>query len=106
MDSRSPEATDTARGFLVFVLIGMLFGPMVVFSGYLLLTRGTTVGFTAHSDLTALAVGVCVGLCFVVLLPIDRLRRLAVAVVYVPVAIWVGFSYMLIFVCAVFDNCL
>jgi hypothetical protein len=83
------------------------FAPFAVFTGYLLLSRGTMWRSTAmRLDTPALVMSVLIGLGFIAALPVPRRMRLLVGMVYVPIMGLGLLFYAFFFVCEVFGDCL
>ena len=83
-----------------------LLGPFVLMSGYLLLTRGTILGFSEASDYAALCGSVVGGMLPITRLPMRRWAKITAALIYGPLVFAALFGYTLGFVCGVFNNCL
>ena len=83
-----------------------LLGPFVLMSGYLLLTRGTALGFSEASDYAALCASVVGGMLPIAVLPMPKWAKVTSAIIYAPLLLAALFGYTFGFVCGVFNNCL
>jgi hypothetical protein len=90
----------------ILAALGLFCAPVVLFSGYLLCSRALPSFFPPNSDTAFLGLSAVAGAAFAFLLPIPRLARVVVAIVYVPLACGFLFLYALEFVCTVFGDCL
>jgi hypothetical protein len=81
-------------------------GPFVVLSIYLVLSRWPHRQFSAVADYGGLAVAITVGLVGTWMLVPSRPYKIVVSLIYVPFFCPALIYYGLIFVCAVFKDCL
>ena len=83
--------------------LGSVFLPFLLMTAYLIaIPRDPSSG----RDWTALILAITAGLLCIWLLPIDRIQRVGLAVVYVPSAVLLLFLYSLMFVCSGYHDCL
>jgi hypothetical protein len=85
-------------------MAGMLIGPLVIVSVYLMLSRWSARWFTTESDWWALAIAVAVGVVSISRLPISPLLRIVLAVWFVPFAWFALLFYSLAFLGLVFGD--
>jgi hypothetical protein len=79
----------------------------LIATAYLLVTRAASPGhYSGDLDFIALAVSILTGIGFIFILPVRIGIRIAAAIVYLPVAAWALFGFMLGAVCGVFGDCL
>jgi biotin transporter BioY len=85
--------------------LGMTLAPLVMFTGYLLVTRGSLRQYHVGWDSLAIAVSLAVGLASIAWLPVTSGWRWGMSALYVPVAAFLLFFYAAIFVCSHYDDC-
>jgi hypothetical protein len=84
-----------------------ILAPPLISTGYLWLSFTYNLGReqSGVSDLVAFAVSIGAGLLGISMLPINRVSRAVVAVIYVPISIYLLIVWSLTFVCGQFEAC-
>ena len=93
------------RKAVAAALLGV-FGPFVVCSVYLLLSRWPVYWGGTVIDWVALTLAVGTGVVGWILLPLRTWQKVAAILLYVPAVGFLVALFALMFVCAVFGNCL
>jgi len=84
----------------------LLLGPLTLATAYLIFSRWPSRWFTATSDYSAIGVALIIGLAGLKLLPLSVAKKLALAILYIPVTFVLLGYYGLSFVCIAFGDCL
>ncbi len=98
------ESSATRKQVLLSVALALV-APIAIMSAYLWLSRDPD-WWTSFSDQAAFVVAVAVGLVGILRLPLQKLARVVLAVLYVPAAGAGLIFFTLSFVCGMFGDCL
>jgi hypothetical protein len=98
---------DLQRGAVRRTVLGLAtltIAPPLIFTTYLWLSRARHFS-SVEADYLALAVGVAAGVCGVIVLPIGRNWRAAIAVPYIIVALFALVLWSFEYVCGTLGGC-
>jgi hypothetical protein len=98
---------DLQRGAVRRTVLGLAtltIAPPLIFAAYLWLSRKRQFS-SAEADYLALAVGVAAGVCGVIVLPLGRNWRAAIAVPYIMVALFALVLWSFEHVCGTLGGC-
>jgi len=79
--------------------------PLLLMTPYLMSSRSLR-WWSDATDYAAFAIAICAGLAGIMLLPIHRFVRAALAGLYVPATALLVFFYSLSLVCGLYGDCL